>query len=173
MDKMQEQIDRLGRTAGSSRGFSKSIAELALFLELTEQTRAIHPVDAAAAVFAKGRSVSRSTLRRCASEARALVDHAQATGAPDRILALANGDEWRLRREVSAWIDATSLPEVLKARALRLNRSRGGRPSSQTRTLRAVEALLEYARAGRPDALRELRSIRALIEDGELSPSES
>jgi len=64
-------------------------------------------------------------------------------------------------------IDDTSLPTVLKERALRLNRRRGGRPSSKTRTLRAVEALLEFARAGRTDAMDELRSIRALIEDRE------
>jgi hypothetical protein len=49
------------------------------------------------------------------------------------------------------------------ARSLRLNRSRGGRPPTKSRTLRAVEELVEFARAGRPGALDELRSIRALI----------
>ena len=66
-------------------------------------------------------------------------------------------------QELSAWIDEVSLPEVLRERALRLNRSRGGRPPTKTRTLRAVEELVKFARAGRPGALDELRSIRALV----------
>jgi len=168
MDKSQQpQVDESGRVAGHSRGFSKSIADLALFLELTEQAGSGHPVDVAAAEFAAGRDIPNSTLRRCASEARALVDHAHASDALAGITARAAGVEWRLQEEISAWIDDTSLPTVLKERALRLNRRRGGRPSSKTRTLRAVEALLEFARAGRTDAMDELRSIRALIEDRE------
>jgi hypothetical protein len=167
MDKSQHQAEQAGRTVGPTRGFSKSIAELALFLELTDQAGAAHPVEAAAAEFSTDRGIPNSTMRRCASEARALVDHAHASGATEAIVARAGGVDWRLQEEIVAWIDETSLPAVLKERALRLNRSRGGRPSSQTRTLRAVEALLEFARAGRPDALDELRSIRALIEDRE------
>jgi len=172
MDK-QQQAEQGGRAASHGRGFSKSIAELALFLELTEQAGPTHPVDAAAAEFAAGRDIPNSTLRRCASEARALVDHAHASAAVAGITQRAGGVEWRLQEEISAWIDETSLPTVLKERALRLNRSRGGRPSSQTRTLRAVEALLEFARAGRTDAMDELRSIRALIEDREPNPTNS
>jgi hypothetical protein len=174
MDKSHQQpVEQAGRTAAHGRGFSKSIAELALLLELTEQSGAAHPVDVAAAEFAADRNIPNSTLRRCASEARALVDHAHASDAVAGIIARADGAEWRLQEEISAWIDETSLPAVLKERALRLNRSRGGRPSSQTRTLRAVEALLEFARAGRTDAMDELRSIRALIEDREPRPTNS
>ena len=175
MDKSQQpQVEDGVRVAAHGRGFSKSIAELALFLELTDQSDADHAVDAAAAEFAAGREIPNSTLRRCASEARALVGHAHATDALKGIAArAAGGDEWRLQEEIAAWIDDTSLPTVLKERALRLNRRRGGRPSSKTRTLRAVEALLEFARAGRADAVDELRSIRALIEDREPRPTNS
>jgi hypothetical protein len=173
MDMSQDQAGRVGKATAHGRGFSKSITEMALYLELTGDAEPRHPVEVAAAAFGKGRSLSSSTLRRCASEARALVDHARASGALNRIRAQAGGSDWRLREEIDSWVAATSLPEVLKARALRLNRSRGGRPSSQTRTLRAVEALLEFARAGRADALDELRSIRALIEDREPSPSQT
>jgi len=106
---------------------------------------------------------SATTLKRCASEARALIEFAQETGAVDAIATRARGSEWALRSGLSAWLDDTSLTAVLKQRALRLNRSRGGRPPSKTRTLRAVEELVAFARAGRPGALDELRSIRALI----------
>lgn len=173
MEKSQQQVEQGARSGGHSRGFSKSIAELALVLELTDQAGAAHPVDMAAGEFATDRGIPNSTLRRCASEARALVDHAHASGAIAGIVARADGVEWRLQEEIAGWIDETSLPAVLKERALRLNRSRGGRPSSQTRTLRAVEALLEFARAGRPDAMDELRSIRALIEDRDPPPTRS
>jgi hypothetical protein len=47
---------------------------------------------------------------------------------------------------------------------MRLNRSRGGRPPTKSRTLRAVEELVAFARAGRAGAMDELRSIRALID---------
>jgi hypothetical protein len=173
MDKSQQQAEPAGRAPAHPRGFAKSIAELAILLELTEQASGGHPVEQAVVEFAAGRNIPASTLRRCASEARALVDHAHATGALDTMMAKADGTEWGLQQEITAWVDDTSLQEVLKARALRLNRSRGGRPSSQTRTLRAVEALVEFARAGRSDALDELRSIRALIEERAPLPTQS
>jgi hypothetical protein len=171
MDKAQQPVGMPPRNGGHGRGFSKSIAEVALLMELTDQAGAGHPVELAASEFAAGRGIPNSTLRRCSSEARALVDHAHASGAVAAILARADGAQWRLPEEVAAWLDEISLPSVLRERALRLNRTRGGRPSSQTRTLRAVEALLEFARAGRPDAVDELRSIRALIEDREPFPT--
>jgi hypothetical protein len=162
MEKSQEQA-LAGRTA-AGRSFAKRIAELALTFELTGQASGPAALEAAATEFATGRGVPASTLKRCSSEARALVEHAHASGAVHQIVAHADGEEWRLAQEISAWLDETSLPAVLKERALRLNRSRGGRPSSKTRTLRAVEELLEFARAGRPGALDELRSIKALFE---------
>jgi|SRR6185437_2176658 len=162
MDEFQQQTDeQAGRSP--SRSFAKRIAEAALVLELSGRSEG-SAIEAAATEFARGRGVPGSTLKRCASEARALVDHAHASGAVERIVARAEGEDWRLAQEVTAWLDETSLPAVLKQRALRLNRSRGGRPSSKTRTLRAVEELLEFARAGRPGALDELRSIKALFE---------
>ena len=153
------------RPTAQNRSFAKRIAELALFLELTEP-EASGALEAATKEFASGRGIPSSTLKRCASEARALMEHAHATGAAGQIVERADGAAWRLQQEISAWVDDVSLPAILKERALRLNRSRGGRPSSQTRTLRAVEELLEYAKAGRPGALDELRSIKALIESG-------
>jgi hypothetical protein len=161
MDRLQPPSETTARPS-QGRSFAKSIAELAMLLELTEPD-APTPIEAAAAEFAAGRSVPASTLKRCASEARALVEHAHATGALTEIAARADGAEWRLQQELSAWIDEVSLPEILRERALRLNRSRGGRPPTKTRTLRAVEELVRFARAGRPGALDELRSIRALV----------
>jgi hypothetical protein len=151
------------RPLSQNRSFAKRIAELALFLELTEP-EAPGTLEVATKEFATGRGIPASTLKRCASEARALIEHAHASGAVARIVERGEGADWRLQQEIAAWIDETSLPAVLKERALRLNRSRGGRPSSQTRTLRAVEELLEFAKAGRPGALDELRSIKALFE---------
>ena len=163
MDRFQQAREPKGK-AQQGRSFAKSIAELALFLELTEPG-VTGPVEAAAAEFATDRRIPASTLKRCASEARALVEHAHAFGLLDEIVARADGAQWRLLQELSAWLDETSLSAVLKERALRLNRSRGGRPSTKTRTLRAVEELVKFARAGRPGALDELRSIRALVGD--------
>lgn len=147
----------------AGRSFAKDIAELAIFLDLTEPAEPLGHLDAAAAEIANDRDISSTTLKRCASEARALIEFAHDSGAIRRIETRAEGSEWALRQAISAWLDETSLPAVLKRRALRLNRSRGGRPPTKTRTLRAVEELVEFARAGRPGALDELRSIRALI----------
>jgi hypothetical protein len=163
MDNSQQEVVASGARP-ATRSFAKHIAELALKLELTGESSGTAAIESAATEFAHGRGVPSSTLKRCASEARALVEHAHATGAVDVITARCDGETWRLSGELSTWLDAVSLPAVLKERALRLNRSRGGRPSSKTRTLRAVEELLEYARAGRPGALDELRSIKALFE---------
>ena len=163
MDRLQPRSETIARPS-QGRSFAKCIAELAMFLELTEPG-APTPVEAAATEFAADRNVPASTMKRCASEARALIEHAHATGALERIAARADGAEWRLQQELSAWIDEVSLPEILRERALRLNRSRGGRPPTKTRTLRAVEELVRFARAGRPGALDELRSIRALVSD--------
>lgn len=161
MDRLQPPSETTAR-ANQGRSFAKCIAELAMFLELTE-SGAPTPVEAAAAEFAADRNVPASTMKRCASEARALVEHAHATGALNKIAARAEGAEWRLQQELAAWIDEVSLPEILRERALRLNRSRGGRPPTKARTLRAVEELVKCARAGRAGALDELQSIRALV----------
>nr|MEA2797971.1 hypothetical protein [Phenylobacterium sp.] len=166
MEKSQVQIEHGvagGRIGSHGRSFAKDIAELTLFLNMTEPAGPAGHLEAATAEIAHDRQIPATTLKRCASEARALIEFAQESGAISRIERRAEGSEWNLRQQLSAWIDETSLPAVLKRRALRLNRSRGGRPPTKTRTLRAVEELVEFARAGRPGALDELRSIRALI----------
>ncbi|WP_372784967.1 hypothetical protein [Phenylobacterium sp.] len=166
MEKSQIRIERSvggGRAASHGRSFAKDIAELTLFLDLTEPPGPVARLEIATAEVAHDRQIPATTLKRCASEARALIEFAKESGAISRIERRAEGAEWELRQQLSAWIDETSLPAILKRRALRLNRSRGGRPPTKTRTLRAVEELVEFARAGRPGALDELRSIRALI----------
>jgi hypothetical protein len=166
MQKMQSQTERsdeFDRSAAHGRSFAKDIAELALFLELTEPAGSLGHLDAATAEITNDRRVPLTTLKRCVSEARALIEYAHESGALDHLRRRADGAEWAVRSELAAWLDETRLTEVLKQRALRLNRSRGGRPSSKSRTLRAVEELVVFARAGRPGALDELRSIRALV----------
>ena len=168
MNKLQSRPERRDdpeKAASPGRSFAKHIAELALFLELTEPNGAVGHLEAATAEFTGDRSVPPTTLKRCISEARALIEFFHESGALCQIVSKAQGDEWALRSELALWLDETRLTEVLKQRALRLNRSRGGRPSSKTRTLRAVEELVAFARAGRPSAQDELRSIRALIAD--------
>jgi hypothetical protein len=159
-----EQRQPSARTGAHGRSFAKDIAELALFLDLTEPGSGDH-LDAAAAEVAGERHIPPTTLKRCASEARALIGFAHESGAVQRIRAGGDLSEWDLRQAISAWLDDTSLAAVLKRRALRLNRRRGGRPATSTRTLRAVAELVEFARAGRPGAQDELRSIRALIAE--------
>lgn len=166
MEKSQTRGERAGvgvKAGGHGRSFAKDIAELTLFLDMSESAGPGGHLEAATAEIAHNRQIPSTTLKRCASEARALIEFAHDSGAVDRIARRADGSEWDLRQDLSAWLDETSLPAVLKRRALRLNRSRGGRPPTKTRTLRAVEELVEFARAGRPGALDELRSIRALI----------
>jgi hypothetical protein len=154
-----------GGAAGPGRSFAKDIAELVLFLELTEPSGGAQQFDAASAEIAEARRIPASTLRRCASEARALIAFARESGAIQEIQAHAEVSDWNLRQELAAWLDETNLRAVLKQRALRLNRRRGGRPPTPSRTLRAVEELMAFARAGRPGAADELRSIRALVAD--------
>ena len=161
MEKTQSATDN-GRQAAQSRSFAKDIAELALYLDFTEPNPEGH-LDIAIAEVTQDRAIPSGTLKRCASEARALMEHAQETGLIRRIEAQADRSDWAVRAALCAWLDEVSLTAVLKQRALRLNRSRGGRPPSQTRTLRAVQELMAFARAGRPGALDELRSIRALV----------
>jgi hypothetical protein len=174
MEKSQEPSQQAARRNGQNRSFAKRIAELALSLEVTGQYDGAGALEAATLEFSQSQDVPATTLKRCASEARALIEHAHASGAVEGIVTQGGGEDWRTAQAISEWIDETSLPAVLKQRALRLNRSRGGRPSSKTRTLRAVEELLEFARAGRPGALDELRSIRALFDsDREPQPSRS
>ena len=168
MDKSQSPAERSGesdRVVAHGRSFAKDIAELALFLELSEPAGSVGCLDAAAAEITSDRPIPTTTLKRCVSEARALIEFAHESGALRHIAARAEAADWALRSELAAWLDETRLTEVLKQRALRLNRSRGGRPSTKSRTLRAVEELVAFARAGRPGALDELRSIRALIAD--------
>ena len=162
MDKSQSSTDTGVRQSAGGRSFAKDIAELALFLDLTEPVPEGH-LEAAIVEVTQDRSIPSSTLKRCASEARALMEHAQETGLVAQIEAQADRSEWAIRGALSAWLDEISLTAVLKQRALRLNRSRGGRPPSQTRTLRAVQELMAFARAGRPGAVADLRSIRALV----------
>lgn len=166
MNKIQarpEPDDHGGKSVVHGRSLAKDIAELALFLELTEPADPAGHLELATAEVANGRFVPSTTIKRCASEARALIEFAHESGAIADLVALADASDWDLRNGISAWLDETSLTAVLKRRALRLNRSRGGRPATKTRTLRAVEELLAFARAGRPGAVDELRSIRALI----------
>ena len=158
-----EHVAGPGRPSAHGRSVAKDIAELALFLDLTEPPGPSDHLDAATTELAAERQIPATTLKRCASEARALIEFAGESGALRRLPARARGSEWELRQAISAWLDDTSLPAVLKQRALRLNRRRGGRPATTARTLRAVEELVEFARAGRPGALDELRSIRALV----------
>ncbi|HZZ31078.1 MAG TPA: hypothetical protein VFE10_03720 [Phenylobacterium sp.] len=167
MDKSQSPTERpagFDRNAAHGRSFAKDIAELALFLELTEPAGSIAYLEAATAEITTGRRIPPTTLKRCVSEARALIEFAHVSDVLDQIAARTKGADWALRGELAAWLDETRLTDVLKQRALRLNRSRGGRPSTKSRTLRAVEELVAFARAGRPGALDELRSIRALID---------
>lgn len=165
MEKPQSRIEHVVSVskAPHGRSFAKDIAELTLFLDLTERSGPQGHLEAATVEVAQSRQIPATTLKRCASEARALIEFAHESGEISKIEARTSGSDWDLRHEISDWLDETSLPAVLKRRALRLNRSRGGRPPTKTRTLRAVEELVEFARAGRPGALEELRSIRALI----------
>jgi len=168
MEKMQSQADADGdlrKPAGPGRSFAKDIAELALFLELTEPADAAAQFDIAVTEIAQERGIPASTLKRCASEARALIAFARESGAVADVQARTDGSDWDLRQKLAAWLDDTNLRAVLKQRALRLNRRRGGRPPTPSRTLRAVEELVAFARAGRPGAADELRSIRALVAD--------
>jgi hypothetical protein len=168
MEKSQSRADQAagsGRAGGHGRSFAKDIAELALFLDLTEPADPSGHLEAATAEVAGERRIPATTLKRCASEARALIEFAQESGAVQQIRLRSDGADWDLRQDLAAWLDDLSLAAVLKQRALRLNRRRGGRPSTRTRTLRAVEELVAFARAGRAGAMDELRSIRALIAD--------
>ena len=164
MEKTQPRIERVvsASKAPHGRSFAKDIAELSLFLDLTESAGPQGHLEAATAEVAHNRQIPATTLKRCASEARALIEFARESGELGRITSRGAGSEWDLRQDISDWLDETSLPAVLKRRALRLNRSRGGRPPTKTRTLREGEDLVEFARAGRPGALDELRSLRAL-----------
>ena len=154
------------RAPPSGRSLAKEIAERALFLDLTEPEDPSGHLKAARAALAGEARNSPGTLRRCLSEARALIAFGHEQGAIARIQARDGRSERALRSAISAWLDRTNLSAVLKLRAARLNRSRGGRPPARLRTLRAVEDLLASARAGRESARDELRSIRDMLDRG-------
>jgi hypothetical protein len=156
-------IEEYSSTGARRRSFAKDIAELALFLDLTGRDVPTGYLEAATAELAAERGVLATTLKRCASEARALIDFAHESGAVQRIGARINGSRFGLREDLATWLDQTSLADVLKQRARRLNRRFGGRPATKRRTLRAVEDLIDLASGGRQEALDEFDAIRALI----------
>jgi hypothetical protein len=158
-------VSPLSRPAARSRSFAKDLAELVLFFDLTGRDPPAGYLDAATAELAAARRIPASTLKRCASEARAVIEFAHKSGAIRRIASRVNGSKLGLREDLAIWLDQTSLSAILKQRARRLNRRYGGRPVTKTRTLRAVEELVEIARDGREEALDELRAIRELVAD--------
>jgi hypothetical protein len=151
-------------TGSKPRSFAKDIAELALYLELTKRNATLGYLETAILELALDRLIPAASLKRCASEARALIDYAHESGSLESITARASRMRISLRDALDAWIDEISLAAVLKLRARRLQGRYGGRPSSRTRILNAVQDLVVSARDGREDALAELQSIRALIE---------
>ena len=58
------------RTGSHGRSLAKDIAELALFLDLTEPTKRGDHLEAATAEVAHDRHIPGTTVKRCASEAR-------------------------------------------------------------------------------------------------------
>jgi|GEM_PF-1822446 len=161
---MQNPIDfQAPRSASRNRSFAKDLAEIVLYLELTGREPPPGYIEDATAQLASARRIPANTLKRCTSEARAVIEFAHESGALRRIGARAKGSKAGLREDLGAWLDQTSLSAILKDRARRLNGRYGGRPSTKTRTLRAVEELVEIARDGRKEALDELRAIRELV----------
>lgn len=156
-------IITVSRPGVHHRSFAKDIAELALFRDLMGCDVPAGRLEAETAELAAQRGIPATTLKRCASEARALVEYAHESGAVRRIASQINGSKFGLREDLAIWLDQTNLAEVLKQRARRLNRRFGGRPATKMRTFRAVEDLLDFARDGRQEALDELHAIRALI----------
>src|SRR5471032_3374833 len=112
-----EPSEQTVRAGAHGRSFAKDIAELALFLDLTEPGAVTDHLEAATAEVAGARRIPATTLKRCASEARALIEFAQEGGAIHQVAAGADGSEWSLRQAICAWLDDTSLPAVLKRRA--------------------------------------------------------
>jgi len=94
--------ENVANTAAPSRSLAKDIAELALFFDLTERGGQAQHLEAATAKVARERPISATTLKRCASEARALIEFARESGAIHAFEARADGSDWGLRQDISA-----------------------------------------------------------------------
>src|SRR6185312_11089965 len=102
MEKSQSRTDQrptVGGPSNQGRSFAKDIAELALFLELTEPADPAQ-FEAAVAEIAQERNIPGTTLKRCASEARALIAVAHESGVVAKIKAQADGSDWDLRQRL-------------------------------------------------------------------------
>src|SRR3569833_3137357 len=112
MEKTQHRIERVvgAGKAPNGRSFAKDIAELTLYLDLSEPPGPHGHLDAATAEIAHNRQIPATTLKRCASEARALIEYAHETGAIRQIEARAPDSDWDLRQEISDWLDEARLP---------------------------------------------------------------
>lgn len=151
-------------------GVSKHLALTALFLMADRDYEPKQAVEVARTLFEGLPSVAQSTLKKCASEAHALVayliDRGSWTPAVWRSLA---GASARLAH-LEAIMAEAPLRAALDLRAAALGGAKGGRPrkeiSAEGRSIRALDAVLNamrYAAQGDPAAVAELNSVRALL----------
>lgn len=151
-------------------GVSKHLALTALFLMADRGFDGKQAVEAARTLFDDVPSIAPSTLKKCASEAHALVAHMVDLGAwTPSIWRPLNGAGARLAH-LEAIVAEASLRAALEARAMALGGAKGGRPRKGAPedgcSIRALDAVLNAMRSaaqGDPAAVAELNSVRALL----------
>lgn len=155
------------------RGMAKHLAIVATVLRATGDLDMSTALRLTARAYGEHFQPPPSTLKKCASEARALLAAREERKAPD----LRAGAPWEAFAEIDAQVALESAQAATALRAARLSGRRGGRPFRSSapkrpvpeatvppeRIARAIVSLKERARAGDESARFSLEKLTRLI----------
>jgi hypothetical protein len=166
VDLLLQELDRLTPRTGVPLSLPKRIAALALYAGATSGADPDVALQAVVRELGERLPTTPAGLKKAASEARAVLQFGVnwerfAASHHDR----GGGGAIPLLHAIAGALDAVNVREVTKARAALFGGGRGGRrhAAPALQTLRAVQVLVERARAGAADAEAELAEVRRLL----------
>lgn len=165
----------VGAKAVFPLGLSRHLALTALFLMCERGYEARKAVEVARGLFEARPDLAPGTLKKCASEAHALVAFVRDQGRWTSAIWIALRTPEARLDYLEAVMSETPLRAALTARAAALRGAKGGRPrrgdgQRQGGALDAVLNAMKSAALGDSDAIEELNSVRALLR---LDPREA
>lgn len=182
----QEYVRTVERNTGQEdrRGLPKHLAIVAVRVSTLAGRPIEQALTAAAQAYARLEPSRKSSLKKCLSQARALLEFGVSPEDLQRLKNSLASDPGLAFTPVDELLSGVSLTEALSRRALALAGRRGGRPrapdgapetflppssrASPGRVLQATVALLMRAQAGDQRAAAELEQLKAVLR---LAPS--
>jgi hypothetical protein len=146
-----------------SLGLSKHLALTALFMMSEKNWTESQAVARAWELYGELSEVNARTLKKCVSEAQALVSYVcQSQGWSAKVWRGLKTADARLAH-LETILRETPLKDALLARQTALGGSKGGRPKRSGQTLDAVVDLIRRANGGEHRAEDELAAVRAAL----------